>query len=177
MKLKDIMTGEVVQASPDETIADAAKRMRDKSVGCLVATLGGAVKGIITDRDLLNCLAQAHDPYRCTVSTHMNRPVIVLGPEEDHATAAKVLRRKKIKRLPVAENGKLLGILSLSDLAALAEKEAAKLEDALNFFTEVVRAQSAQSSAFPPLAAKPKSASPMAAEADIGELLAAGGAR
>ena len=177
MKLKDIMIRDVVEASPGESTAEAAKRMRDQSVGCLVVTLGGAVKGIITDRDLLNCLAQAHDPYRCALSTHMNRPVIVLRPAEDHATAAKVLRQRKIKRLPVAENGKLLGIISLSDLAALAEKEAAQLEDALNFFGDVVRAQSAQSSALPPAAAKPKSAPPMAAEADADELFDAGGPR
>lgn len=175
MKLKDIMVGEVIQASPDESIADAAKRMREKSVGCLVATLSGAVKGIITDRDLLACLAEAHDPYRCTVSVHMHRPVIVLRPEEDHMMAVKVLRRRKIKRLPVAENGKLLGIISLSDLAALAEKEAGKLEASLNFFADVVHAQSAQSSAFQPPAAKLKSAPPIAAEADNGELLDAGG--
>lgn len=175
MKLKDVMIGEVIHASPDETIADAAKRMREKSVGCLVATLGGAVKGIITDRDLLKCLAQAHDPYHCTVSMHMSRPVVVLRPEEDHATAAKVITERKIKRLPVAEKGKLLGIISLSDLAALAEKQAGKLADALDFFGAVVRAQSAQSSAWPPSAVKAKSNPPMAAEADADELFNAGG--
>ena len=121
--------------------------MHERSVGCLVITLGGTVKGIVTDRDLLDCLADSHDPYRCTVSTHMRRPVFVIQSEEDHETAAKVLRRRKIKRLPVAKRGRLIGIVSLSDLAALADEEGEKLDPRSDFIAEVVSLQSAQSSA------------------------------
>jgi predicted transcriptional regulator len=106
--------------------------------------LDGAVKGIITDRDLLACLAEAHDPYRCKISAHMKRPVIVLRPEEDDATAAAVMRERRIKRIPIAKNGKLLGMVSLSDLAALASDEAGRLRPSLRFFTDVVRTQSSQ---------------------------------
>ena len=146
MKLQDIMIRDVVCAVPDEPVGEAAKRMRQRGVGCLVVTVGGAVKGIVTDRDLLDCLAKYHDPSRCPVSAHMNRPVIVLDPEEDHTMAAKVLHRKKIKRLPVAQRGKLLGIISLSDLAMIASQESEKLRSASDFIAEVVSAQSAQSS-------------------------------
>jgi signal-transduction protein with cAMP-binding, CBS, and nucleotidyltransferase domain len=110
-----------------------------------VVTSAGVVKGIISDRDLLACLAAAHDPYQCKVGAHMRRPVIVLKPEEDVATAAEVMRARRIKRLPIAKNGLLVGIVSLSDLAAVAGAEADKLRSALNFFTAVVRAQSSQS--------------------------------
>jgi signal-transduction protein with cAMP-binding, CBS, and nucleotidyltransferase domain len=145
MKLKDIMIQEVIQIGPDESIGAAAKRMSDKAVGCLVVTVAGTVKGILTDRDLLACLAQSHDPYGCKVSAHMHRPVNVLRPEETTATAASVMQRRKIKRLPIAKNGKLVGIVSLSDLAALAGKEGETLGASLEFFTSVVGAQSAQS--------------------------------
>jgi len=144
MKLQERMIETVVQAAPDESIAIAALRMRDKAVGCLVVTSAGAVKGIISDRDLLACLAAAHDPYQCKVGEHMRRPVIVLKPEEDVATAAEVMRTKRIKRLPIAKKGLLVGIVSLSDLAAVASAEADKLRSALDFFTAVVRAQSSQ---------------------------------
>jgi CBS domain-containing protein len=144
MKLQEIMVRDVVQAAPDETIGVAGKRMRESAVGCLVVTLAGAVKGIITDRDLLACLAQAHDPYRCKISAHMHRPVHVLHPDEDHATAAIVMHEKRIKRIPIAQNGKLLGIVSLSDLALIASVEAAQLRASLNFFTAVVRTQASQ---------------------------------
>jgi signal-transduction protein with cAMP-binding, CBS, and nucleotidyltransferase domain len=144
MKLQDMMMRNVIQIAPAESIGTAAKRMSESAVGCLVVTVNDAVKGIITDRDLLGCLAQKHDPYRCEVSAHMRRPVIVLRPEEEAATAAEVMRNRRIKRLPVAKYGKLLGIVSLSDLAALASEEANKLGSSLDFFTGVVRAQSSQ---------------------------------
>ena len=127
MKLQEIMVSDVVQAAPDETIGVAGKRMRESAVGCLVVTVEGVVKGIVTDRDLLACLAQAHDPYRCKISAHMCRPVHVLGPDEDHVTAAQVMHDKRVKRLPVAQHGKLLGIVSLSDLAMIASVEAEQL--------------------------------------------------
>jgi CBS domain-containing protein len=145
MKLRERMIETVVQAAPDETVAIAARRMREKAVGCLVVTSAGAVKGIVSDRDLLACLAAEHDPYQCKVDAHMSRPVIVLKPEEDVATASEVMRAKRIKRLPIANNGLLMGIVSLSDLAAIASAEADKLRPALDFFTAVVRAQSSQS--------------------------------
>ena len=147
MKLQEIMVRDVVQAAPDETIGVAGKRMRESAVGCLVITVAGTVKGIITDRDLLACLAQAHDPYRCKISAHMHRPVHVLRPDEDHATAALVMHEKRIKRIPIAHNGKLLGIVSLSDLAAIAGAEAESLRTALRFFTAVVRTQASQNEA------------------------------
>ena len=153
MKLEEIMVKEVIQAAPDETIGVAAQRMRARAVGSLVVTLEGAVKGIITDRDLLACLARGHDPYLCKISTHMHRPVHVLGPDEDHATAAEVMHERRIKRLPIAQNGKLLGIVSLADLATIAGAEAERLRTAHRFFTAVVRTQAAQNE--PPREASP----------------------
>ncbi len=137
MKLREIMLRYVVQADPDETIAVAAQRVREKAVGCLV--VAGGVKVIIADRDLLACLAGAHDPYRCRIATHMRRPVHVLRPDEDHPIAAEVMCERRIKRLPIALNGKLLGIVSLSDLAAIAGGEAEGLRTALRFFTAIKR--------------------------------------
>jgi CBS domain-containing protein len=144
MKLQEIMMPNVIQAAPEETIGVAAKRMRESAVGCLVVTLAGAVKGIITDRDLLACLAAAHDPYQCKISTHMQRPVHVLRPDEDTAVAAQVMCERRVKRLPIVQNGKLLGIVSLSDLATVAGVEAEELRTALRFFTAVVRTQASQ---------------------------------
>ena len=141
MNIQEIMVPSVIQILPEETIGTAAKLMREKSVGCLVATVGGAVKGIITDRDLLACLERNHDPHRCVVSEHMSRPVIVLRPGEEHTTAVKVMGERHIKRLVVAEHGKLVGIVSLSDLAAVAHDEAARVGAACEFIVDVVGAQ------------------------------------
>ncbi len=147
MKLEEIMRADVIQISPGDCIGEAAKRMRENSVGCLVVTDDGAIKGIITDRDLLACIDQRHDVYQCGVALHMSRPVIVLQPEENHLTAVNVLRKKRIKRLPIAKNGKLLGIISLSDLAALAESDLERLESSTLFVSDLVKTQGAQKGA------------------------------
>jgi len=150
MKLQEIMRADVIQVSPGECIGEAAKRMREKSIGCLVVTVDGAIKGIITDRDLLACISQSHDPHQCAVALHMSRPVIILPPEEDHLTAANVMWRKRIKRLPITKAGKLLGIISLSDLAALAERDLEKLESSTLFVSKLVKTQAAQRGASKP---------------------------
>lgn len=144
MKLQDVMIEEVIQISPDDSIGEAARRMREKSVGCLVATVDGALKGIITDRDLLGCLNQRHDPYQCKISVHMSRPVNVLRPEEDLATAVNVMRNRRIKRLPVARQGKLLGIVSLSDLSAVVHDQVEKLWPSWVLITDLIATQGAQ---------------------------------
>jgi CBS domain-containing protein len=145
MKVEDIMTREVVQSSPENSITEAAKLMREKAVGCLVITVEGAVKGIITDRDLLGCIAVGHDPRECKIGAHMSRPVAVIKPEEDHLTAAGVMRRRRIKRLPIAKQGKLLGIVSLSDLAKFAVSDLGQIESSLGLISSFVRAVEIQS--------------------------------
>jgi CBS-domain-containing membrane protein len=75
----------------------------------------------------------------------MQRPVHVLRLDEDHTTAAEVMHERRIKRLPIVHNGKLVGIVSLSDLAVIAGAEGERLRAALRFFTAVVRTQASQS--------------------------------
>jgi CBS domain-containing protein len=134
------MIREVVQISPQNSISEAAKIMREKAVGCLVITVDGAIKGIITDRDLLGCIEWGHDPRVCQISAHMSRPVVVLKPEEDDMTAVEIIRRRRIKRLPVAKGGKLLGIVSLSDFARIAALELAQLESSVGRISSFVTA-------------------------------------
>ncbi len=131
MKLEEIMVCEVVQSSPQNAISEAAKIMLEKAVGCLVITLDGAIKGIITDRDLLACLELGHNPRTCQISAHMSRPVVVLKPDEDDSTAVEVMGTRRIKRLPIAKGGKLLGIVSLSDLAKIAAVELGQVESSV----------------------------------------------
>src|SRR5262249_15261490 len=108
------------------------------------------IKGIITDRDLLACLHRKHDPYQCKIAMHMSRPVIVLRPEEDHLIAINVMREKRIKRIPVASRGKLLRIVSLSDLAAVAEPEVERIKSSGLFLSALIATERAQRQAFKP---------------------------
>jgi CBS domain-containing protein len=144
MKLEEIMVTNVVQIRPDETVGRAATLMKEKAVGCLVVTADGAIKGILTDRDLLECMQQSHDPRQCKAAGHMSRPVIVLKPEEDHIAAIDVMQRRRIKRVPIVRDGKLAGIVSLSDLAALAEGEMHKVWASWTAVAGIMRAQAVQ---------------------------------
>ena len=144
MKLEEIMVRNVVEIDPATTVAQAAELMMDRGVGCLPVSVDGSLKGIMTDRDLLKCIRQNHDPRHCPASAHMSRPVIVLPPDEDHIVAIDVMQRRRIKRLPIAQQGKLVGIVSLSDLAALAEGEMHKIWASWTAVAGIMRSQAIQ---------------------------------
>ena len=105
-----------------------------EAVGCLGGNGDDAVKGIITDRDLLGCLAQMHDPYRCEVSAHMRRPVIVLRPEEEATDwLPKVMRQQTHQAPACGEKRQAFRHCFLSDLAALASRRSDKTWFSLGF--------------------------------------------
>jgi len=147
MTLEEIMVTNVLQIRPDESVARAATLMKEQAIGCLIVTADSALKGILTDRDLLGCILQTHEPRDCKVAGHMTRPVIVLKPEEDYIVAIDVMQRRRIKRLPIVRDGKLVGIVSLSDLAALAEGEMHKVWASWAAIAGIMRAQAVQAGA------------------------------
>lgn len=124
MQVSSVMARKLLTIRSGESIADAAKRMRDANVGCLVITTNsGAVQGIITDRDLVvRCVSTDDDTQLCPVVNHMSNPVITVSPAVDVLEAAHLMTEKKVKRLPVVEDGKLVGLVSLSDIALALEQ-------------------------------------------------------
>lgn len=142
MKLRDIMVTEVATISPDATISIAAQKMREHGIGCLVVTLDEAVKGMLTDRDLLACLGQAHDASVCKVSGHMTSSVIVEGPDQELFMATEIMADKRIKRLPIVEHGRLVGLVSFSDIADLINYEWQRVWWKLVPMTRLIRAES-----------------------------------
>lgn len=123
MVLKDIMQKKVVTISPDATIRDCAKKMKDFKVGYIVVTNSESVKGCVTDRDLVLWLASGKNPDETRVDSIMQSHVITATPDTDVFEASKLMARKKIRRLPIIENSKLQGLISVSDLASVIEEE------------------------------------------------------
>ncbi|MDD3841087.1 MAG: CBS domain-containing protein [Clostridia bacterium] len=119
MKVKDIMTTNVAALSPENTILDAAKPMQTHNIGCLpVCQTDGKVIGILTDRDIVvKNLANDGDPKTTMVKDVMTKNVITAELETDVETAAELMASNKIRRLPVLENGALVGMISIGDLA------------------------------------------------------------
>lgn len=119
MKLRDLMTRQVVQIAPEETVAVAARRLAQYNIGSMpVCGADGALKGLVTDRDLVTrCLAAGKQPEHTKVREVMTTGVISAVPDMDVGAAAHLMGRQQIRRLPVVEGGQLRGMVSLGDLA------------------------------------------------------------
>lgn len=119
MKLRDIMTNQVVTIHPEESAAVAARTLTHYNIGALpVCGNDGKICGVLTDRDLvIRCLASGRSPEDTKVKDLMTGQVISASPEMDTAVAAHLMGRQQVRRLPVVENGKLCGMVSLGDLA------------------------------------------------------------
>ena len=123
MKLREVMTAPVIRIHPDETVAVAARTLERYNIGILPVCGGdGKLCGLVTDRDLVTrCLAAGRSPANTTVRDVMTAKVISARPDLDGAAAASLMGKEQIRRLPVVENGKLCGMVSLGDLATQQE--------------------------------------------------------
>lgn len=123
MKLREIMTSQVVRIRPEEPVAVAARMLRQYNIGLLpVCGQDGALKGLVTDRDLVTrCLAAGKNPTETRVDQVMTARVVAARPDMEAGVAAHLMGREQIRRLPIVENGRLCGMVSLGDLASNAE--------------------------------------------------------
>ena len=119
MKLREIMSRSVVRIHPEETVSVAARMLEHYNIGALpVCGNGGELCGVVTDRDLVTrCLASGHLPEKTKVRDVMTSSVISVQPDMNTDQAAQVMGKAQIRRLPVVENGKVCGMVSLGDLA------------------------------------------------------------
>lgn len=119
MQVKDIMNPSVISVKPDDTAADAARLIARHNVGSLpVCGEDGGLRGIVTDRDIvLRCVAAQEDPSKTKVSALMSRNCATVSPQDDARAAAQMMAQSQVRRLPVLENDKVVGILSLGDLS------------------------------------------------------------
>lgn len=133
MKLREIMTDTVVRIHPKETVSVAARMLEHYNIGMLpVCGSDGRICGLITDRDIVTrCLAADRSPGTTSVAEVMTAKVIAARPDTDAAEAADLMGREQIRRLPVMENGRLCGMVSLGDLAR-AKQTSSGAADALS---------------------------------------------
>ena len=119
MQVRDIMNPSVVTITPDESAALAARLLSRHNVGSIpVCGEEMGLRGIITDRDIvLRVVAAEEDPARTQVRDIMTRNCATVSPADDAREAARVMAAKQVRRLPVLEEGKLVGMVSLGDLA------------------------------------------------------------
>ena len=132
MQLKEIMTEPVVRIHPEETIAVAARMLEHNNIGVLpVCRSDGRLCGMLTDRDIvIRCLAAGKDPETTHVQEVMTGKLYVGRPDMEVSLAAGLMGREQIRRLPVMDQGKLCGMVSLGDMAR-KEESSSKAGDAL----------------------------------------------
>lgn len=123
MKVKEIMKSPVVRIHPEESVAVAARTLAQYNIGILpVCEDSGKLCGLVTDRDLvLRCVAAGLVPEKTSVRQVMTGRVLSVQPDMDAAVAAHLMGRQQVRRLPVVENGRLCGMMSLGDLASQEE--------------------------------------------------------
>ena len=123
MKVRDLMTQPAIQVAPTESVEVAARTLTHYNIGALpVCTGDGRLCGVVTDRDLVTrCMASGRKPSEMTVREVMTGKVEQAQPDMDAAVAAHLMGRLQIRRLPVVENGKLCGMVSLGDMATREE--------------------------------------------------------
>lgn len=135
MKVKDIMTSSVINIRPEESVEVAARTLTHYNIGALpVCSSDGRLCGVLTDRDIVTrCLAAGQKPESTAVEEVMTSQVLSVQPDMDTGAAAHLMGRRQVRRLPVVENGKLCGMLSLGDLASHEESN----YDAADAFGEI----------------------------------------
>jgi CBS domain-containing protein len=124
MKVKDIMTPEVHTCRPESNLSMVAMQMWDVDFGVLPVVRSGKVVGMITDRDICMAAATKHqEPAKIQVEEVISGQVHSCAPEADIREALKTMGRNKVRRLPVIDAGKLVGVLSLNDVALNAQND------------------------------------------------------
>ena len=119
MQVKDLMNPSVVSIEPASSAALAARLISRHNVGALpVCTGDRRLRGMVTDRDIvLRCIAAEEDPAQTPVREIMSRNCASVAPGDDCRRATQLMAEHQVRRLPVVEDGKLVGMLSLSDVA------------------------------------------------------------
>ena len=123
MKLKDIMSQNVITIHPQESVAVAARLLANHNIGALpVCGSDGKVCGMLTDRDLVTrCIAANRSPEQTKVQDVMTGRIVSARSNMDVAVAAYLMGREQVRRLPVIDDGKLCGMISVGDMAGKEE--------------------------------------------------------
>lgn len=123
MKLREVMTHPVIRIHPEEPVAVAARTMAQYNIGAMpVCGSNGRVCGMITDRDIVTrCLAAGRSPAGTIVGDVMTANITAVSPDMNIEEAVALMGEKQVRRLPVMENGRLCGMVSLGDLSIKGE--------------------------------------------------------
>jgi CBS domain-containing protein len=116
--IREIMTPNPVILMADTPIQEAARTMREQDIGDVIVQRDGKICGIVTDRDIVvRAIAERKDPAKTPLESICSKEINTLSPDDNTDKAVQLMREKSIRRIPVVEGKKVVGIVSLGDLA------------------------------------------------------------
>ena len=117
--VREIMTLEPVTLEDSATVFDAAQAMRDSNIGDVIVVTGGSVRGVLTDRDIVvRVVAEGRDPHDVKLGEVFSAGVVMVNPDDSVDSIVTLMREKAIRRVPVVEGSRPVGIVSIGDLAS-----------------------------------------------------------
>jgi CBS domain-containing protein len=132
-RVRDAMTEDPRSIGALEPVVDAARLMREQHVGSLPVTDNEKLVGMITDRDITTrVVAEAADPKMISVGDVYSRDLISVEPDQDLDEALRLMARHQVRRLPVIENGSLVGIVAQADIALRVNEKTGELVEAIS---------------------------------------------
>ena len=137
MNIREVMTPNPRCVSPDDSIQSAAQIMRDEDTGAVPVCDNGRAVGIVTDRDIVIRAIAEGQPNR-SVRDIATRDVISVSPDTSTREAAELMSEHQVRRLPVVDGERLVGIVSLGDLAVKEAKDS-RVGDTLEHISEGVK--------------------------------------
>lgn len=118
MKIEDLMIRSVITMSPDASAYEAVKISNKNKIGCLVVVDNNQIVGILTERDLLErILEKCRNPKETKISEIMTRHVVMGKPDMELSEATRLMFENKVKKLPIIDGNRLVGIVTLTDIA------------------------------------------------------------
>ena len=123
-QIRDVMTGSPTTCEPSTTIVEAAKAMAQEDVGPIPVVEDGRLVGLVTDRDLvIRVIAEGRDPNSTTIGDIATGDLATLSPDQSLDEALRIMAQKQVRRIPVVENDRIIGIVAQADVARAADEE------------------------------------------------------
>lgn len=125
--VREVMTKDPVTLMVDTAVVDAARRMKEVDIGdVIVLDESDQICGIVTDRDIVvRAIAEQKDPTTTNIGDICSRDVTTVSPDDSVGNVVRLMREKAIRRVPVVEGGKPVGVVSIGDLAVARDQESA----------------------------------------------------
>ena len=129
MKIEKLMVKDVVTVPSNALVHESVRLMNKNRIGCLLVVDHGEVNGILTERDVLErIVVKGKNPKETKISEVMTKPVIFGNPNMELIDATKLMFEKKVKKLPIRDGDKLVGLVTLTDIARVTSVDKETME-------------------------------------------------